>query len=54
MRATDFLRGYRLLLTTTFAWHSLTTGTTFSLVFYVEKLFPVFWYTLPIHAISQT
>ena len=22
--------------------------------FYVEKLFPDFWYTLPIHAISQT
>ena len=31
---------------TTFAWRSLTTGTIVPLVFYVEKLFPVFWYTL--------
>ena len=37
---------------TTFAWRSSTTGTIFRLVFHVEKLFPVFWYTLPL-AISQ-
>ena len=54
MHATGFLRGYRLLLTTTFAWRSLTTGTIVPLVFYVEKLFLVFLYTFPIHAISQT
>ena len=53
MHATGFLREYRLLLTTTFAWRSLTTRTIFPPVFYVEKLFPVFWYTLPL-AISQT
>ena len=35
---------------TTFAWR---TGTIFPLVFYVENLFPVFWYTLPL-AISET
>ena len=51
---TGFLRGYRLLLTRTFAWRSFTTGTIFPLVFYVETCFPVFWYTLPIHAICQT
>ena len=39
---------------TTFAWRSLTTGTIFPLVFCVEKSFPIFWYTLPIHAICQT
>ena len=39
---------------TTFAWRSLTTGgTIFPLAFYVEKLFSVFWYTLPV-AIGQT
>ena len=38
---------------TTFAWRSLTTGTIFPVVFYFEKLLPVFWYTLPL-AISQT
>ena len=38
---------------TTFAWRSLTTGTIFPLVFYVEKIFPVFSYTLPL-ATSQT
>ena len=38
---------------TTFAWRSLTIGTTFPLVYNVEKLFPVFWYTVPL-AISQT
>ena len=54
MHATGFFRGCRALLTTTFAWRSLTTGTFFPLVFYVEHVFPVFWYTLPTHAISQT
>ena len=39
---------------TTFAWRSLTTGTFFPLVFRVEKSLPICWYTLPIHAISQT
>ena len=42
------VRGY-CLPTATFAWRSLTTGGTiiFSLVFCVENVFPVFWYTLP-------
>ena len=38
---------------TIFAWRSLTTGTISPLVLYVEKLFPVFWYILPL-AVSQT
>ena len=38
---------------TTFTRRSSTTGTFVALVFNVEKLFPVFWYTLP-SAISQT
>ena len=38
---------------TTFVWRSLTTGPIFPLVFHVEKLFPVFWFTLPL-AISPT
>ena len=38
---------------TTFAWRSLTTATVFRLVFNVEELFPVSWYTLPL-ATSQT
>ena len=38
---------------TTFAWRSLSTETTFLLVYIVEKLFPDSWYTLPL-AISQT
>ena len=37
----------------TFAWRSLTTGTIFPLVFNVDKLFPVFRYTLAL-TISQT
>ena len=37
---------------TTFAWHTLTTGTMFPLVIIVERLFPVFLYTLPL-ATSQ-
>ena len=40
--------------TTNFAWRSLVTGTILPLVFQVEKLFSVLWYTLPIHATSQT
>ena len=39
---------------TTFAWRRLTSGTIFPLVFDVEKLFPAFLYSLPIHAIIQT
>ena len=56
MPLTSFFRGY-CLLTTTFAWRSLTTGGTiiFPLVFCVENAFPVFWYTLPpCHKICQT
>ena len=47
MHATGFFRGC-CLLTTTFAWRSLTAGTIFPIVFHVEKLFPDFWYTLPL------
>ena len=44
---------YDIAYYATFAWRSLTTGTVFPLVFNVEKLLPVFWYTLPL-AICQT
>ena len=56
MPLTGFFFGY-CLLTTTFAWRSLTTGgrVIFSLVFCVENVFPVIWYTLPpCHNMSQT
>ena len=53
MPLTGFSRGY-CLLTTTFAWRSLTTGGTiiFPFVFCVENVFPVFWHTLSPHAIK--
>ena len=48
MPFTGFLSGH-CLLATTFAWRSSTTGgtITLSLVYCVENVFPVFWYTLP-------
>ena len=49
-----FLTWIPCTTTTTFAWRSFTTGTNYPLVLYVEKIFPVFWYTLPIHYGSQT
>ena len=55
MPLTGFFRGY-CLLTTTFAWRSLTTGGTiiFLLVFCVENVSPVFWDTLtPCHKICH-
>ena len=52
MSFTGFFRGY-CLLTTTFAWRSLTTGRTiiFLLVFCVDNVFPVFCCT-SLHAIK--
>ena len=48
MHAPVFFCGYRLPRTT-FAWRSVTTGTDFPLIFYVEKLFPVFGAPSPCH-----
>ena len=54
MHATGFFRGYRLLLTTTFAWRSLTRGTIFHLVFMSKSDSLLFGTPLhPAYAISQ-
>ena len=54
MHATGFVHGYRLYyLLYDLRVAQLNIRNDFPLVYYVEKLFPVFWCTLPL-AISQT